>query len=124
MKLVGGKTFGKPVGFFAINIDKLDLYIPQFETKNSRNEGGYFDGMAVDFSQADDVSKDFGDPTERLLAAALSYSAKGTFSISKPNTTISSTKAMSVSEAEHLTEEIDKNRFKGMVDDKFKLKYK
>ncbi|MEJ7780249.1 MAG: S41 family peptidase [Daejeonella sp.] len=124
VKLVGSKTYGKPVGFFAISIDKFDLYIPQFETKNSRNEGGYFDGMAVDFSSSDDVSKDFGDPSEKLLAAALSYSEKGTFTISKPNTTISSTKAMSVSEAEHLTEEIDKNRFKGMVDDKFKLKNK
>ncbi|MHB1179112.1 MAG: S41 family peptidase [Daejeonella sp.] len=124
VKLIGGKTYGKPVGFFALHIDKVDLYIPQFETKNSRNEGGYYDGMAVDFSTPDDVTKEFGDPTEKLLAAALSYSAKGTFSISKPNTTISSTKPMSVSEAEHLTEEIDKNRFKGMVDDKFKLKRK
>lgn len=124
VKLIGGKTYGKPVGFFAINIDKLDLYIPQFETKNSRNEGGYYTGMAVDFSVADDVSKDFGDPTERLLAAALSYSEKGTFSLGKANNSISSTKAMSFSEAARLTEEIDKNRFKGMVDDKFKLKYR
>ncbi|MEJ7695037.1 S41 family peptidase [Daejeonella sp.] len=123
VKLVGGKTFGKPVGFFAIDIDVVDLYIPQFETKNSRNEGGYFDGMAVDFAVGDDVSKEFGDPTEKLLAAALSYSAKGTFTIAKPNTTISSVKAMSVKEAEEMTIELDGNTFRGMsYDKKFKLK--
>lgn len=122
VKLIGRKTYGKPVGFFAINIDNIDLYIPQFETKNSQNVGGYYNGMAVDFEISDDVSKDFGDPTEGLLAAALSYSAKGSFTISKPNNTISSIRSMSVTEAESLTNEFDKNKFKGMVEDKLKLK--
>jgi hypothetical protein len=124
VKLIGRKTYGKPVGFFALKIDKIDLYIPQFETKNSQNVGGYYDGMAVNFEIGDDVSKDFGDPTEGLLAAALSYSAKGTFTVSKPNNTISSIRSMSVNEAESLTSEFDQNKFKGMVDDKLKLKRK
>lgn len=124
VKIIGRTTYGKPVGFFAITIDKLDLYIPQFETKNSLNAGGYYAGMTPDFSIADDVTKDFGDPTEGMLAAALSYSQKGTFTVSKPGNTISSTRAMSVYEAEQLTRELDKNKFKGMIDDKLKLKSK
>ncbi len=124
VKLIGRATYGKPVGFFAITIDKLDLYIPQFETKNSQNIGGYYTGLTPDFSIADDVTKDFGDRTEGMLAAALNYSEKGTFAVSKPNNTISSTRAMSVYEAEQLTNEFDKNKFKGMIDDKLKLKKK
>lgn len=123
VKLIGKKTYGKPVGFFAISIDKLDLYIPQFETKNSQNTGGYYSGMTPDFDVADDVTKDFGDRTEALLAAALSYSEKGTFTLSKPNTTISSVKTMSVKEAEEMTNEFDRDKFRGMnYDKKFKLK--
>ena len=124
VKLIGNKTYGKPVGFFAIKIDKLDLYIPQFETKNSQNVGGYYNGLPVDYQISDDVSKDFGDPSESLLAAALSYSAKGTFTVTKPNNTISSIRSMSVSEAESMTNEFDGNKFKGMVDDKLKFKRK
>ncbi|SKB33573.1 S41 family peptidase [Daejeonella lutea] len=125
VKLIGRTTYGKPVGFFAIGIDKLDLYIPQFETKNSQNVGGYYTGMTPDFTVADDVTKDFGDKTESLLAAALSYSEKGTFSLIKPNTTISSVKPMSVKEAEVMTDKLDGNRFRGMsYDKKLKLKQK
>ncbi len=124
VKVIGRTTYGKPVGFFAITIDKLDLYVPQFETKNSLNVGGYYSGMTPDFSVADDVTKDFGDRTEGMLATALNFSEKGTFALSKPNNTISSTRAMSVYEAEQLTKEFDRNRFKGMVDDKLKLKMK
>ena len=124
VKLIGRQTYGKPVGFFAITIDKLDLYIPQFETKNNKNEGGYFNGMTVDYSIPDDVTKDFGDPTEKLLAAALSYSEKGTFSIGNIPNKIASLSGMSDSETERLNEAFDKNVFKGMVDDKLKLKKK
>lgn len=124
VKLIGRQTYGKPVGFFAIRIDKLDLYIPQFETKNNKNEGGYFTGMPVDYSIADDVTKDFGDPTEKLLAAALSYSEKGTFSVSNIPNKIASLSGMSVSETQQLNEVFDKNVFKGMIDDKLKLKFK
>ena len=122
IKLIGQKTYGKPVGFFAIGIDQLDLYVPQFETKNQKNEGAYYSGMSVDYTVSDDVTKDFGDPTEKLLAAALSYSEKGTFSFSTIPNTISSLSGMSVFEAERLNEVFDRNKFKGMIDDKLKLK--
>jgi len=124
VKLIGKKTYGKPVGFFAISIDNLDLYVPQFETKNQKNEGGYYTGMVVDFEVLDDVTKDFGDPTEKLLAAALIYSEKGNFSVSNIPSKIASVSGMSVYETERLNEAFDKNVFKGMIDDKLKLKKK
>ncbi len=122
VKIIGQKTYGKPVGFFAIKIDRLELYVPQFETKNQKNLGGFFNGMTVDFSISDDVTKDFGDPTEKLLAAALNFSEKGTFAISNIPSKIASVSGMSVFEAERLNEAFDKNVFKGMIDDKLKFK--
>lgn len=118
IKLIGQQTYGKPVGFFGIAIDNLDLYVPQFETKNQKNEGGYYNGMAVDYPVNDDVTKDFGDPSEKLLAAALNYSEKGTFAVSNIPNTISSISGMSVSETIRLNEVLDKTVFKGMLLDK------
>ncbi len=124
VKLIGRQTYGKPVGFFAISIDKLDLYIPQFETKNQKNEGGYYNGMTVDHSVSDDVTRDFGDPAEALLAAALSYSEKGTFSFTTNGNKLSSVSAISIAEDRKINDELDKHKFKGMIDDKLKLKRK
>lgn len=119
VKLIGRKTYGKPVGFFALKIDKLDLYIPQFETKNQKNVGSYYSGMSVDKDIADDVTKDFGDPKEALLAAALSYSENGIFSVSAKNNTLSSLSGISVFQERILNESlVDKNYFNGMVDDR------
>jgi len=122
VKVIGQKTYGKPVGFFAIKIDNIELYVPQFETKNQKEEGGYYSGMAVDFTASDDVTKDFGDPTERLLSAALNFSNKGTFSISNIPSKIASVSVMSSFEEQRLNDVFDKNEFKGMIDDKLKFR--
>ncbi|MBB6238202.1 C-terminal processing protease CtpA/Prc [Pedobacter sp. AK013] len=122
VKLIGKKTYGKPVGFFSIRIDKNDLYIPQFETKNQLNQGGYFDGMAVDKDIFDDVTKDFGDPTEKLLAQALYYSANGGFSSVIKDNAISSTSPLSKTQVEDLSGKLD-HEFKGMIETR-KLKFK
>lgn len=85
VKLIGRTTYGKPVGFFAININQYQLYVPEFETKNSAGQGGYYTGMApgtADYqgvNDADDLTKDFGDPTEKLLAHALNYVKTGIY---------------------------------------------
>lgn len=119
IKLIGRKTYGKPVGFFAIKIDKLDLYIPQFETKNQKNVGGYYNGIAVDKDLPDDLTKDFGDSSEALLAAALSYSEKGIFAVNANNNKLSSLSGMSVTQEKIMNETLlDKNYFNGMVDDR------
>ena len=118
IKLIGRQTYGKPVGFFAINIDKLDLYVPQFETRNQKNFGGFYEGLVVDKTISDDVTKDFGDEKEALLAAALSYSEKGFFSLSSKGNTLSSISGMSVIEEKNLNQIFDRNKFNGMIDDR------
>lgn len=122
VKLIGKKTYGKPVGFFALHIDKNDLYIPQFQTKNQLNQGEYFDGFAVDKDILDDVTKDFGDQSERMLAQALNYSATGTFLSYLKDNILSSTSPLSKNQMEDLTSKMD-NGFKGMIETR-KLKFK
>lgn len=115
VKLIGRKTYGKPVGFFAIRIDKSDLYIPQFQTKNSADFGDYFDGMTVDKDLADDLTTDFGDPAESLLAQALNYSATGRFTSFTKENTLSSTSGVSRIQIDQANEKLD-HEFKGMVE--------
>ncbi|MFC3559394.1 S41 family peptidase [Pedobacter jamesrossensis] len=115
VKLIGKTTYGKPVGFFAIHIDKSDLYIPQFQTKNQLNQGDYFNGMTVDKDVADDLTKDFGDPTEKLLAQALYYSVNGNFSAIASMNTLSSTSGISRAQIDYANEKLD-HEFKGMVE--------
>jgi len=87
VKLIGRTTYGKPVGFFAININKYQLYMPEFETKNSANQGGYYTGMQPGstnypgISDADDLTHDFGDPNENLLKHALNYVTNGAYGV-------------------------------------------
>ncbi|MDB5121680.1 MAG: hypothetical protein JWN56_2898 [Sphingobacteriales bacterium] len=124
VKLIGRKTYGKPVGFFPIHIDQIDLYIPQFQTKNSLSQGDYFTGMTVDKEDLDDITKEFGDPSERYLSYALNFAEKGTFSVTPSGgPTISSVKKLTASEADMLTQELDRTKFKGMINDRL-LKFK
>ncbi len=87
VQLIGTTTYGKPVGFFAIPIGAYQYYTPEFETKNSAGQGGYYAGMTPGSAtypgvQAnDDFTHDFGDVNEALLARAINYSVKGTYSI-------------------------------------------
>ena len=115
VKLIGRKTYGKPVGFFAIHINKNDLYIPQFQTKNSADFGDYFDGMTVDKDLADDLTRDFGDPAESLLSQALNYSATGRFTSFTRDNTISSTSGISSVQIDQANEKLN-HEFKGMIE--------
>jgi carboxyl-terminal processing protease len=88
VQLIGSTSYGKPVGFFDIDISKYKMYIPEFETKNSAGQGGYYSGMkpgSTDYPgvlAVDDPTHDFGDTAETLFAEAISYVTKGTYSTS------------------------------------------
>jgi hypothetical protein len=117
VKLIGTNSYGKPVGFFAININQYQLYVPEFETKNSANQGGYFTGMlpgstdSPGFNDKDDLTKDFGDPTEGLLAHALNYVKLGTYG--------TALKVQSLDGGNSVTEHaIGQDGFNGMILDK------
>ncbi len=86
VKLIGEHaTYGKPVGFFNWNILGVDLYAVSFQTFNSVGYGDYFSGMPVDQVAFDDLTKDFGDAEEDMIAEALYYAANGTFSSDNRN---------------------------------------
>lgn len=63
VKLVGDKTYGKPIGFFPIRLEnKYDVFYSLFETKNSLDQGGYFSGMIPDYPESDTQPTFFDDP--------------------------------------------------------------
>jgi hypothetical protein len=75
--IVGDTTFGKPVGQVgALFCDKI-LRATAFETLNSLNEGGYFNGLPVDCPAADDITKVVGSATDPNLITALTYLETG-----------------------------------------------
>lgn len=77
VKLVGSKTYGKPVGFFGIGIDKYSVYMTQFKSTNAKGEGDYFDGFTPELAAADDVTHDFGDANEVATSKAVAWIAGG-----------------------------------------------
>ncbi|MET4081623.1 carboxyl-terminal processing protease [Pedobacter sp. UYP30] len=124
VKLIGSTTYGKPVGFFPVHIDKFDLYIPEFETKNQQNVGGYYAGLNVDKETSEDPTKNWGDSTETLLGYALQYAKAGNFTL--PPAKSGSLKQQSVKLAAKLSPQelravsasLDQNAFQGMVRDR------
>ncbi|WP_421940362.1 S41 family peptidase [Pedobacter sp.] len=122
VQLIGKKTYGKPVGFFSIHIDKYDLYIPQFQTKNQLGEGDYFSGMLVNKDVADDLTKNFGDPEEAMLKQALNYAEKGIYSAIVSENRLSSTSGVTRADIDKSNAQLN-HEFKGMVETR-KLKFK
>ena len=71
VKLVGGKTFGKPVGMLVSQLcDEVVLAITH-HNHNSAGEGDFFDGIPVDCPAIDTVVGDWGDMKDPMLAEAL-----------------------------------------------------
>jgi carboxyl-terminal processing protease len=129
VNLIGTTSYGKPVGFFDIDINKYQMYIPEFETKNSDTKGGYYAGMkpgSAEYKGAedrDDVTKDFGDPTEGLLAHALNYVKTGNFTATGPVIQSLARKTFTVDDSRAAGLMLDQDKFKGMIYNKpLKLK--
>ena len=77
--LVGGNTFGKPVGQFAFDRTACDdrLRAIAFRTVNANDGGDYYTGLAsvmpVTCAAADDIFSPLGDPAEASISAALDF---------------------------------------------------
>ncbi|PCK01280.1 MAG: peptidase, partial [Alteromonadaceae bacterium] len=83
--LIGGKTCGKPYGFYPFDNCGTTYFSVHFAGENAKNFGEYSDGFkAANDSDpggvtlpgclvADDLTREFGDPSEAMLAAALQY---------------------------------------------------
>ncbi|MEM9599867.1 MAG: S41 family peptidase [Pseudomonadota bacterium] len=86
---IGGRTCGKPYGFYATDNCGITYFTIQFRGVNDKNFGDYADGFAPgeapsslgDVMPGCDVDDDFshalGDRDEALLATAISYAETG-----------------------------------------------
>jgi carboxyl-terminal processing protease len=81
--IVGGDTFGKPVGQGGFDLEGCEdrLRLVTFKTVNALDEGDYFDGLAPTMTFAcaatDTLTAPQGDPAEGLTAAALEWLQNG-----------------------------------------------
>ncbi len=71
VRLVGEKTYGKPVGFFGINIDQYSIYLSSFLVRNAQGWSDYFEGMEPDVRVAMPSDPALGDPHEPCLKKVL-----------------------------------------------------
>ncbi|MBV8389347.1 MAG: hypothetical protein JO080_06075 [Mucilaginibacter sp.] len=130
VQFIGETSYGKPVGFFDIDINKYQMYTPEFYTQNSAGQGGYYSGFTPGTStypgvaDYDDVTKDFGDPTEVLLAHALHYVQTGTYAVKTQS--IQSLQAkygtFSMATQAEAAHKMDQRKFTGMIFDNMKKK--
>jgi len=80
MVLVGGTTFGKPVGQYSFEFCEKVLVPVSFRYVNARGEGDFFEGIPPDCPAPDDLEHPLGDPGEGSLGEALHWLATGSCS--------------------------------------------
>jgi hypothetical protein len=79
--LVGGNTFGKPVGQIALDQAACDdrIRVVAFAKDNASGQGDYYSGLASSMrttcAATDDISRPLGDPLEASLRIALDFVA-------------------------------------------------
>ncbi len=76
--LIGSTTCGKPYGFARQDNCGLSYYPIEFQGTNAKGFGEYPAGFTATCNVGDDLTKPLGDPTESMLAAALSHAETGT----------------------------------------------
>ncbi|WP_257669064.1 S41 family peptidase [Parapedobacter tibetensis] len=115
VKLIGEHaTYGKPVGFFALDLSSVDLYAVSFQSFNSVGYGDYFSGMPVDKLVFDDLTKDFGDAEESMVAEALYYAKNNNFSPEAVSLQANSSAGNTSRIAPRLNRTLDRHGNKGM----------
>jgi carboxyl-terminal processing protease len=83
--LIGDDTYGKPVGSFplssfnrTLSANNVELVPITFATANADNRADFFDGFPANFKVGDDLRRNWGDPEEKRLKAALDFIGNGT----------------------------------------------
>jgi C-terminal processing protease CtpA/Prc len=71
VKLVGDRTYGKPVGQYGFEFCEKVLYPVAFLVTNARGQADFFGGIPADCAAADDVDLPLADAREASLAEAL-----------------------------------------------------
>lgn len=105
------KTYGKPVGYFPIEVADWSIFPISFRTTNKNSEGSYFDGLALNKQVDDGLDKDWGDLQESCLASIVNYIKTGIF-LGAPGPSVYRQNI----EVVRSNEQLSKPYFKGMVD--------
>jgi carboxyl-terminal processing protease len=80
VKLVGpSNTYGKPVGYFPVDVGDWYIFPVSFRSVNKNGEGNYYSGIAVNSQVKDGLDKDWGDLQEGCLSRAIRYLTTGSF---------------------------------------------
>lgn len=119
----GDHTYGKPVGFFPISVNKYVYYIPEFASGNATDPKGgatYYSGISVDNASTDDARYNFGNPKETALAQALYYIDHGSYSSSYAAGYISSLRSLNNKTLKKLFKQ--PSGFNGMIHSPSKIK--
>lgn len=114
VKLIGDTTYGKPVGFFPVDIFNYSIYPISFKTVNSAGNADYYTGFAPDKVSADGVSKNWGDVTEPSLANALRYISTGSFRETLQSQQRNKTEMRLQKQFEPRNRQLESNHFNGM----------
>ncbi len=82
VKLVGHKTHGKPVGMNVFDLQEYGYaFAPvTFKIVNNSGDGDYFNGIPVDATINDDITRQFGDRHEDCLEECIYYILNSSFS--------------------------------------------
>lgn len=111
VKLVGETTYGKPVGFFDIQVGDWLIFPVSFRSTNGQGQGNYFDGIAVDQQSVDGLDKDWGDKNESSLATVLNHIRTGAFGFVPQGPALNSTLESDTKSVNHKLN----RQFKGAV---------
>ncbi len=79
VKVVGETTYGKPAGYYPFPVMNYYAFPLAVKQVNANNYGEYYEGLPVDRQQADDVTRNWGDPQELCVKDALSFITTGQF---------------------------------------------
>lgn len=77
VNLIGQTTYGKPYGSNPTTNCGRTYSMIEFKGANAKGFGDYGAGFAPTCTVGDDITREFGDPSEGMLAAGLYYAANG-----------------------------------------------
>jgi len=75
--VIGDRTYGKPVGQYAIPFCDKVLAPVSFALRNANGEGDYFDGLQTTCPAIDDLDHQIADASEASIREALTFIATG-----------------------------------------------
>jgi C-terminal processing protease CtpA/Prc len=75
--VIGDRTYGKPVGQYAISFCDKTAAPVSFVLRNANGEGDFYDGIPPTCAAEDDLSRPLGDPQEASLREALRFIETG-----------------------------------------------